>query len=191
MAQIPEVAWRGRTFEKAPTPSSVSQSADLAAEIFEGARGGSTAPCESVFQSQGTCGFPQPLQCRPRAGNFPPTMSQIMHQGSQRGIAQWPERLASRSERLGRCALRSPCACVFAPPRSGFGGAFVLNGSKPPAKPRAFGRQREGTKRPTRVVEKKQIWNFAHNAEQIRCSIVVSISACHAEDPGSIPAGGV
>ena len=26
---------------------------------------------------------------------------------------------------------------------------------------------------------------------QIRCSIVVSISACHAEDPGSIPGGGV
>ena len=25
----------------------------------------------------------------------------------------------------------------------------------------------------------------------IRCSIVVSISACHAEDPGSIPGGGV
>ena len=119
MAQIPEVAWRGRAFQKAPTPSSVSRSTDLAAEIFEGARGGSTAPCESVFQSQGTCGFPRPLQCRPRAGNFPPTMSQIMHQGSQRGIAQWPERLASRSERLGRCALRSPCACVFAPPRSG------------------------------------------------------------------------
>jgi hypothetical protein len=28
-------------------------------------------------------------------------------------------------------------------------------------------------------------------AWQIRCSIVVSISACHAEDPGSIPGGGV
>ena len=27
--------------------------------------------------------------------------------------------------------------------------------------------------------------------KQIRCSIVVSISACHAEDPGSIPGGGV
>lgn len=26
---------------------------------------------------------------------------------------------------------------------------------------------------------------------QIRCSIVVSTSACHAEDPGSIPGGGV
>ena len=26
--------------------------------------------------------------------------------------------------------------------------------------------------------------------KQIRCSIVVSISACHAEDPGSIPGGG-
>ena len=26
--------------------------------------------------------------------------------------------------------------------------------------------------------------------EHIRCSIVVSISACHAEDPGSIPGGG-
>ena len=26
--------------------------------------------------------------------------------------------------------------------------------------------------------------------QQIRCSIVVSISACHAEDPGSIPGGG-
>ena len=25
----------------------------------------------------------------------------------------------------------------------------------------------------------------------IRCSIVVSISACHAEDPGSIPGGGI
>ena len=25
---------------------------------------------------------------------------------------------------------------------------------------------------------------------QFRCSIVVSISACHAEDPGSIPGGG-
>ena len=25
---------------------------------------------------------------------------------------------------------------------------------------------------------------------QVRCSIVVSISACHAEDPGSIPGGG-
>ena len=41
LAQIPEVAWRGRTFQKAPTPSSVPQSTDLAAEIFEGARGGS------------------------------------------------------------------------------------------------------------------------------------------------------
>ena len=28
-------------------------------------------------------------------------------------------------------------------------------------------------------------------AGQVRCSIVVSISACHAEDPGSIPGGGV
>ena len=28
-------------------------------------------------------------------------------------------------------------------------------------------------------------------ATKIRCSIVVSISACHAEDPGSIPGGGV
>ena len=26
---------------------------------------------------------------------------------------------------------------------------------------------------------------------QFRCSIVVSIAACHAEDPGSIPGGGV
>ena len=26
--------------------------------------------------------------------------------------------------------------------------------------------------------------------KQIRCSIVVSISACHAEDPGSIPGRG-
>lgn len=26
--------------------------------------------------------------------------------------------------------------------------------------------------------------------QQIRCSIVASISACHAEDPGSIPGGG-
>ena len=26
---------------------------------------------------------------------------------------------------------------------------------------------------------------------QVRCSIVVSISACHAEDPGSVPGGGV
>ena len=26
--------------------------------------------------------------------------------------------------------------------------------------------------------------------DRIRCSIVVSISACHAEDPGSIPGGG-
>ena len=30
--------------------------------------------------------------------------------------------------------------------------------------------------------------SFVHH--QIRCSIVVSISACHAEDPGSIPGGG-
>ena len=29
------------------------------------------------------------------------------------------------------------------------------------------------------------------NCRAIRCSIVVSISACHAEDPGSIPGGGV
>ena len=29
------------------------------------------------------------------------------------------------------------------------------------------------------------------STSQIRCSIVVSISACHAEDPGSIPGGGV
>ena len=29
-----------------------------------------------------------------------------------------------------------------------------------------------------------------HQHNQIRCSIVVSISACHAEDPGSIPGGG-
>ena len=26
---------------------------------------------------------------------------------------------------------------------------------------------------------------------QVRCSIVVSISACHADDPGSIPGGGM
>ena len=74
----------------------------------------------------GTCGFPRSLQCRPRAGNLPPTMSQIMYQGSQRGTAQWPERLASRSERLGRCTLRSPlrvCLCATA-----FGGARVLAG---------------------------------------------------------------
>merc|ERR1712086_545853 len=31
-----------------------------------------------------------------------------------------------------------------------------------------------------------QIFNLLH----IRCSIVVSISACHTEDPGSIPGGG-
>ena len=27
--------------------------------------------------------------------------------------------------------------------------------------------------------------------KQIRCGVVVNISACHAEDPGSIPGGGV
>ena len=31
----------------------------------------------------------------------------------------------------------------------------------------------------------------AFRARHVRCSIVVSISACHAEDPGSIPGGGV
>ena len=31
----------------------------------------------------------------------------------------------------------------------------------------------------------------SHLECMIRCSIVVSISACHAEDPGSIPGGGV
>ena len=31
----------------------------------------------------------------------------------------------------------------------------------------------------------------ALTTSQIRCSIVVSICACHAEDPGSIPGGGV
>ena len=31
----------------------------------------------------------------------------------------------------------------------------------------------------------------SHPECMIRCSIVVSISACHAEDPGSIPGGGV
>ena len=29
------------------------------------------------------------------------------------------------------------------------------------------------------------------HAKHVRCSMVVSISACHAEDPGSIPGGGV
>ena len=31
----------------------------------------------------------------------------------------------------------------------------------------------------------------AFRSRHVRCSIVVSISACHAEDPGSIPGGGV
>ena len=34
-------------------------------------------------------------------------------------------------------------------------------------------------------------WFLPNLKYQIRCSIVVSISACHAEDPGSIPGGGV
>ena len=33
--------------------------------------------------------------------------------------------------------------------------------------------------------------NLCPEQFSIRCSIVVSISACHAEDPGSIPGGGV
>ena len=37
------------------------------------------------------------------------------------------------------------------------------------------------------VLSKKKRLAFHH----IRCSIVVSISACHAENPGSIPGGGV
>ncbi len=31
---------------------------------------------------------------------------------------------------------------------------------------------------------------FVSTSQHFRCSIVVSISACHAEDPGSIPGGG-
>ena len=34
-------------------------------------------------------------------------------------------------------------------------------------------------------------WNLAWDSKQIRGTIVVSISACHAEDPGSIPGRGV
>ena len=37
-----------------------------------------------------------------------------------------------------------------------------------------------------------QCWQVSISALlQVRCSIVVSLSACHAEDPGSIPNGGV
>ena len=36
-----------------------------------------------------------------------------------------------------------------------------------------------------------QPWPASARGFQIRCSIVVSISARHAEDPGSIPGGGV
>ena len=35
------------------------------------------------------------------------------------------------------------------------------------------------------------MWLSDIDRNHIRCSIVVSISACHAEDPGSIPGGGV
>ena len=35
------------------------------------------------------------------------------------------------------------------------------------------------------------IYCLAERIYQIRCSIVVSISACHTEDPGSIPGGGI
>ena len=34
-------------------------------------------------------------------------------------------------------------------------------------------------------------WQVQFPPRQVRCSIVVSISACHAEDPGSIPGGGI
>ena len=33
-------------------------------------------------------------------------------------------------------------------------------------------------------------WHGGKRQRKFRCSIVVSISACHAEDPGSIPGGG-
>ena len=52
--------------------------------------------------------------------------------------------------------------------------------------------QPEDLRRPgprTKAELLQMIWPLHY--QQIRCSIVVSISACHAEDPGSIPGGGV
>ena len=43
---------------------------------------------------------------------------------------------------------------------------------------------------PRTKAELLQMIKLLHH-QQFRCSIVVSISACHAEDPGSIPGGGV
>ena len=44
---------------------------------------------------------------------------------------------------------------------------------------------------PSRSLRPRTKHTTASTCWQIRCSIVVSISACHAEDPGSIPGGGV
>ena len=44
---------------------------------------------------------------------------------------------------------------------------------------------------PSRFLRRRTKHTTASTCWQIRCSIVVSISACHAEDPGSIPGGGV
>ena len=118
----------------------------------------------------------------------------------------WLARLVSlwrgRAQRKARKErARPPCVCVFVRSRScseaRLGSPYLCPPSfaivfhaPPPEKPCAFAR-RKGTQKPTRVVEKTKLWDSVHRSEQIRCSIVVSISACHAEDPGSIPEGGV
>jgi hypothetical protein len=48
-----------------------------------------------------------------------------------------------------------------------------------------------GLLRATPVFDTAGARGGGHPSKQIRCSIVASISACHAEDPGSIPGGGV
>ena len=105
------------------------------------------------------------------------------------------------SHRLGRCALAA-CLCAFALPC--VGGALKLHGCMCPPSHccvclRSLNPQTNPAPLPAearepksqRALLKKQSIDFAHGCEHIRCSIVVSISARHAEDPGSIPGGGV
>ena len=80
--------------------------------------------------------------------------------------ARRPARAAPRAPPCARCPLRIPCA-----------------------RPRAFAHL-------SRIDLAGRIWQATARPaigykEQVRDSIVVSISACHAEDPGSIPGRGV
>ena len=68
--------------------------------------------------------------------------------------------------------------------------------------PTMIGWSRESSGRPLLREERRRagwdvrkLYNFSTSSliilrQQIRCSIVVSILACHAGDPGSIPGGG-